>query len=61
MELTTIKVTNETWLALKHVQVAYKDGKADECRTFWALLEAIGMGNDELLELFRQKLEEVSE
>ncbi len=56
MGLTTIKVTDETWLALKQCQVDYRNGKAPECRTFWALLEAIGLGNDELLELYREKM-----
>ena len=56
MDVTTIKVSDRTWLALKQTQVAYRDGKAPECRTFWALLDAIGLGNDELLRLWRDKM-----
>lgn len=58
MGLTTIKISDRAWLALKQVQVEYKKGKSPECRTFWALLDAIGVGNDELLALFRRKMKE---
>ena len=61
MGLTTIKVTDATWLALKQCQVDYQNGKAPECRTFWALLEAIGLGNDELLNLYREKMEKTKD
>lgn len=59
MGLTTIKVTDETWLAMKQTMVDHKDGKAEECRFFWSLLEAIGLGDDELLELWRKKMREI--
>jgi hypothetical protein len=58
MEQTTIKVSNRTWLALKQTQVECLDPKAPEARSFWALLEAIGLGNDDLLDLWREKMRE---
>lgn len=58
MGLTTIKISDRAWLALKQVQVEFRNGKAPECRTFWELLDAIGLGHDELLELWRKKMNE---
>ena len=58
MEKTTIKVSDRAWLALKQVQVDYKDGKAPEAKSFGSLIDAIGLGNDELLELWREKMQD---
>lgn len=58
MGLTTIKISDEAWLAYKQVMVDAEWGKAEECRTFHSLVDAIGLGNDELLELWREKMSE---
>jgi hypothetical protein len=61
MTQTTIRISDRAWLALKQVQVEYKNGKAPECRTFWELLEAIGLGDDDLLGLWREKMAALKE
>lgn len=58
MGLTTIKISDRAWLAYKQTMVDFKDGKAPECKTFWELVDAIGMGDDELLALWRKKMRE---
>ena len=58
MALTTIKVSDEAWLAYKQVMSDDDWGKSEECRAFHTLVDAIGLGNDELLELWREKMEE---
>jgi hypothetical protein len=55
-KLTTVKLSDRAWLAFKQTQVEYKNGKAPECRTFYTLIDAIGLGNDELLGLWRKKM-----
>ena len=59
MSRTTIRISDEAWLALKQVMFGFKQGKAEECRGFAPLLDAIGWGNDELVALFRKKFTEV--
>ncbi len=58
MGLTTIKISDEAWLSYKQVMADDDWGKTEECRFFSSLVDAIGLGNDELLELWREKMKE---
>ena len=61
MDVTTIKITDDDWLAFKQVMSEYKKGKAPECGSFRALVQAIGRGNNELLRLWRARIAEINQ
>jgi hypothetical protein len=56
MGLVTIKISEEAWLSYKQVMSDDEWGRTEECQAFHALVDAIGLGNDELLELWREKM-----
>lgn len=56
--LITVKITKRTWYALKRVMVYAPDEYWEVTKCFWTLIEAIGDGDDALLDLWREKMAE---